>query len=163
MNSDIFIHSTPNKGSRFYFTINLKVATAKDLENTAHKKVFNFKGKKVLMVEDNQINVMVGKQILEKVNLNISVAYDGLQAVNMVKEQHFDIILMDIQMPVMDGYEASKEIRKFNKYIPILALSASVFMEVKNKIKDCGMNGFIFKPFKPEDLLNRIEEAIKNK
>lgn len=162
MDSDIFIDSKPNQGSRFYFNINLKIATAKDLENKAHKKDYNFHGKKVLMVEDNEINVMVGKQILEKANLNISVAYDGLQAVNMVKEKHFDLILMDIQMPVMDGYQASKEIRKFNKYIPIIALSASVFMEVKNKIKDCGMNGFIFKPFDPEDLLDQIEAVIHN-
>lgn len=163
MNSDIFIDSKPGYGSRFYFHIDLKIATTADLQNTENKKEYNFEGKKVLMVEDNKINVMVGKQILEKVNLNVSIAYDGLQAVNMLKEQYFDIVLMDIQMPVMDGYEASKEIRKFNKYIPILALSASVYMEVKNRVKECGMNGFIFKPFKPEDLLNHIESAIKNK
>ncbi|MHB0755027.1 response regulator [Polaribacter sp. M15] len=162
MNSDIFLESTPGKGSRFYFHINLKIATTKDLEKTGQKKQYDFEGKKVLIVEDNLINVMVAKQILEKVNFNVSVAYDGLQAVNIVKEQHFDVVLMDIQMPVMDGYKAAKEIRKFNKYVPILALSASVFMEVKNKIKDCGMNGFIFKPFEPKDLLNRLEDVIKD-
>ncbi|MDP5105046.1 MAG: response regulator [Polaribacter sp.] len=114
------------------------------------------------MGEDNQINVMVGKQILEKVNLNVEVARNGLEAVNMVKENHFDIILMDIQMPIMDGYLASKEIRKFNKYVPIFALSASVFMQIKDRMKESGINGFIFKPFDPEDLLNQIENATKN-
>lgn len=162
MGSDIYIDSKPNQGSRFYFSIDLKIATAKEVEITERKKEYNFKGKKVLLVEDNQINVMVGQQILEKVNFQVTVAYDGLQAVNMVKEKHFDIVLMDIQMPIMDGYTASKEIRKFNRYIPILALSASVFMEVKNRIKDCGMNGFIYKPFKPEDLLNYIGKVIKD-
>ncbi len=163
MDSDIHIDSKPNKGSRFYFNIELKIATLEDLRETEYKKEYNFKGKKVLLVEDNQINVMVCKQILEKVKLDVAVAYDGLEAVNMVKENYYDIILMDIQMPVMDGYKASKEIRKFNKYIPILALSASVFMEVKNKIIESGMNGFIFKPFDVDDLLNQIEKFTLNK
>jgi CheY-like chemotaxis protein len=69
---------------------------------------------------------------------------------------------MDIQMPIMDGYAAAKEIRKFNSTIPILALSANVFMEIKDKIDDCGMNGFIFKPFKPKSLLNQIEIFTRN-
>ena len=100
---------------------------------------------------------MVGKQILEKSKLKVEVANDGLAAVNKVKEQDFDIVLMDIQMPIMDGYTATKEIRKFNKNLPVIALSANVFMEIKDKIEDCGMNGFIFKPFTPEDLLHQVE------
>ena len=162
MGSQVKIDSKIDKGSRFYFQVNLKRASKEELLKTIKKKEYDFKGKKVLLVEDNQINVMVGQQILEKVNLNVEVARNGLEAVNMVKENHFDIILMDIQMPIMDGYLASKEIRKFNKQIPILALSASVFMEVKDKMEECGMNGFIFKPFDPEDLLNQIENATKN-
>jgi signal transduction histidine kinase/CheY-like chemotaxis protein len=161
MNSDVKIDSKIGKGSRFYFEIDLDVASQKEVEKKTEKKTHNFKGKKVLLVEDNLINVMVGKQILEKANLNVTVANDGASAVKMIKEMFFDIVLMDIQMPIMDGYTATTEIRKFNKTIPILALSASVFMEVKDKISKCGMNGFIFKPFDPEDLLNEIEEAIK--
>jgi CheY-like chemotaxis protein len=69
---------------------------------------------------------------------------------------------MDIQMPIMDGYTATKEIRKFNSTIPILALSANVFMEIKDEIEGCGMNGFIFKPFTPETLLNQIENFTRN-
>ena len=161
MGSQIKIESEIDKGSRFYFQVNLKRASKEELLKTIKKKEYDFKGKKVLLVEDNQINVMVGKQILEKVNLHVEVARNGLEAVNMVKENHFDIILMDIQMPIMDGYIASKEIRKFNKYIPIFALSASVFMQIKDRMKESGMNGFIFKPFDPEDLLNQIENATK--
>jgi CheY-like chemotaxis protein len=69
---------------------------------------------------------------------------------------------MDIQMPIMDGYKASKEIRKFNTKIPILAISANVFIEVRDKIDECGMNGFIFKPFTPADLLSQIEKFTRN-
>ncbi len=160
MNSTINIDSEIGKGSRFYFEVDLKIATEKDLKENNFKETYDFKGKKVLLVEDNQINVMVSKQILEKAELTVEVAYNGLEAVQMVKANTYDIILMDIQMPVMDGYTSSIEIRKFNTKIPIIALSASVFMEVKNKIHESGMNGFIFKPFDPDDLLNQIQKEI---
>tara|TARA_R110002126_G_scaffold78829_1_gene196072 strand:+ start:27398 stop:29071 length:1674 start_codon:yes stop_codon:yes gene_type:complete len=162
MDSVVNIDSKIGKGSRFYFEINLDIASKKELEKTTKKRVHNFTDKKVLLVEDNVINVMVGKQILEKANLSVSVANDGASAVKMVKEESFDVVLMDIQMPIMDGYTATSEIRKFNKKIPILALSASVFMEVKDQISKCGMDGFIFKPFNPEDLLDKIDEVIRN-
>jgi signal transduction histidine kinase len=162
MNAEVKIESKIGKGSRFYFEINLDIASKKELEKTSKKRVHNFTDKNVLLVEDNVINVMVGKQILEKANLCVSVANDGASAVKMVKEESFDVVLMDIQMPIMDGYTATAEIRKFNKKIPILALSASVFMEVKDQISKCGMDGFIFKPFNPEDLLDKIDEVIRN-
>jgi len=101
---------------------------------------------------------LVCKQILEKVQLKVTAANNGLEAVNKMKENSFDIVLMDIQMPIMDGYTATKEIRKFDKKTPILALSANVFSEIKNKIDECGMSGFIFKPFTPEALLKEIEK-----
>ena len=162
MDSQVKILSKPGLGSSFSFDLSLKLASNEELEQTTQRKEHNLKGKRILLVEDNQINVMVGRQILEKANLLVDVAYDGQEAVNKVLENNYDALLMDIQMPIMDGYSASKEIRKFNADIPILALSASVFMEVKSKIIESGMNGFIFKPFEPEDLLDKIEEAIQN-
>ena len=160
MGSKVHINSENGKGSHFYFEVDLKIASNKDLKDNNLKIKYDFIGKKVLLVEDNLINIMVGKKILEKAKLSVEVAENGLEAINMVKENRYDIVLMDIQMPVMDGYTAVKEIRRFNKDLPIFALSASVFNEVKDKIDDCGMDGFIVKPFDPEDLLNRIEGAI---
>jgi signal transduction histidine kinase/CheY-like chemotaxis protein len=162
MKARVIINSIKGKGSRFHFNLKLKIANNKNLEETKEKKEHNFSGKKVLLVDDNLINIMVGKQILEKSKLIVDVANDGLAAIKKVKENEFDIILMDIQMPIMDGYTATKEIRKLNITTPILALSANVFMEIKDKIDDCGMNGFIFKPFTPEELLNQIENFTKN-
>jgi CheY-like chemotaxis protein len=162
MGSRVHMASKKDQGSHFYFRLNLKIASDNEVLKTVRKKKYIFNQEKVLLVEDNLINIMVAKQILEKVNLKVEVAHNGLEAVNMAKEKTFDIVLMDIQMPIMDGYTASKKIRKFNKYIPILALSASVFMEVKNKIEESGMNGFIFKPFDPLDLLEKIEEVINS-
>ena len=162
MGGHVKIDSLLNKGSRFYFKIDVKIASKQELQKSTSKKEHNFEGKTILLVEDNLINVMVAKQILEKAKLKVAVANNGLQAVEMVKNNKYDAVLMDIQMPIMDGYTASVEIRKFNKNIPILALSASVFMEVKDKINESGMNGFIFKPFEPKDLLNRLEEVVNN-
>ena len=160
MGSTVQVESEVANGSRFYFNLELKLASSRELDQVTQKKVHDLKGKRVLLVEDNQINVMVGKQILEKANLVVDVAYDGLLAVNKVRDNEYDALLMDIQMPVMDGYTASKEIRRFNTDVPILALSASVFQEVKDKMIESGMDGFIFKPFDPEDLLNKIEEIV---
>lgn len=160
MGSEVKIESEIDEGSRFYFELDLQLASKEELKKTIQKKERHFKGKRVLLVEDNQINVMVGKQILELAEFNVEVAYNGEEAVNMVKSNTYDVVLMDIQMPVMDGYISATEIRKFNTTLPILALSASVFMEVKNRILESGMNGFIFKPFEPEDLLNQIEKVV---
>jgi len=158
MGADIKIDSTKGKGSRFYFTLDLPIATKEELKKTTEVKDFNFEGIKVLLVEDNEINVMVGVQILEKANLKVDVALDGLMAVHKAKNNDYDIILMDIQMPILDGYQATKKIREFDKDIPIIALSASVYMQSKNDLEDSKIDGFIFKPFKPQDLLNQIEK-----
>ena len=161
MESTVHIESEYDMGSRFYFDLEVKAISNGQLKQGTDKKERNLKGRRILLVEDNKINVMVGKQILEKANLVVDVAYDGLMAVNMVKKNDYCAVLMDIQMPIMDGYTAAMEIRKFNIALPILALSASVFIEVKSKIEQSGMNGFIFKPFDPEDLYNRIEEVME--
>lgn len=160
MGSSVNIESDQAQGSRFYFDLELRTVSAEKLTQGSGKKERNLEGRRILLVEDNKINIMVGKQILEKANLVVDVAFDGLMAVNMVKENEYAAVLMDIQMPVMDGYTSAMEIRKFNTTLPILALSASVFIEVKSKIENSGMNGFIFKPFDPEDLYNRIEEVM---
>ncbi len=162
MKSDVFIESEVGKESKFYFTISLKTTSEKEIETISDKKEYKFKGKKILIVEDNLINSMVAKQILTKAGLKVSEVQDGLAAVKAVKKSNFDLVIMDIQMPIMDGYTATSEIRKFNKELPILALSASVFMEVKDKISASRMNGFIFKPFNPEDLLDQIHRVTKN-
>ncbi len=160
MGSTVKIESDVGIGSRFYFDLELKPASVGRVNQNTGKKDRNLKGRRILLVEDNKINIMVCKQVLEKVDLVVDVAFDGLMAVNMVRENNYDVVLMDIQMPVMDGYTSAMEIRKFNTTLPILALSASVFLEVKNKIFQSGMNGFVFKPFNPEDLFNRIEEVM---
>ena len=161
MGTEAKIKSKKGNGSNFYFNIDLKISSNHELNKTKQKKNRDITGTKVLLVDDNLINIMVGKQILEKAGLKVDRANDGLVALNMVKENEYDVVLMDLQMPIMDGYNATIEIRKFNKTLPILALSGAVFMEVKDKINESGMNGFIYKPFNPEDLL-KLYDACAN-
>ena len=161
MGSTIELRSEVGRGSTFQFELQLKLVNDSEIARFEQKASHDLTGIRALLVEDNAINEMVGRQILEKEGVIVDSAVNGQVALDMAKANTYDIILMDIQMPVMDGYEASRQIRKFDKEIPILALSASVFMEVKDKIYSAGMNGFVFKPFDPNNLFDRIATSVK--
>ncbi|MGB3183391.1 MAG: response regulator [Cyclobacteriaceae bacterium] len=114
----------------------------------------------VLVVEDNPVNQFVVKKFLERWQVPNDMAADGKSALEMVRNQKYDIILMDIQMPEMDGYQTSKAIRALNdehyNHVPILAMTAAAFNEVKEKVFEAGMNDFLGKPFRGEDLRQKI-------
>lgn len=160
MDSEILLESKVGEGSKFHFTLDLKIASEKKEVKVEVISKHKLEKKKVLLVEDNEINIMVGKQVLENAGIEVTTAINGKEGVECALNEEYDAILMDIQMPVMDGYSATEEIRKQDKETPILALSASVFMEVKERIFQSGMNGFVFKPFVPEDLLSELENTI---
>lgn len=124
-----------------------------DRATSYKKKEIFFKGVRALVVEDNEINQMVAREILEKLGLSVDFASNGLEAVQMVSSE-YDIVFMDIQMPEMDGYEATKIIRQnasFKK-LPIIAMTASVFKEDRMRCFESGMNDFVMKPVTPEAL-----------
>ena len=103
--------------------------------------------KKILIVDDNRINQVVTRRILEKENFTCDVAKEGAEAVEKVKDNEYDVVLMDVNMPGMNGMEATTEIRKFNKNIPVIALTAVEIEEVREKILQAGMNDIIVKPY----------------
>ena len=113
------------------------------------------------MVEDNAVNQLVAGEFLGKWNTNITFADNGLIALEKIEQNDFDIILMDLQMPVMDGYEATKRIRQHpNEHIrtmPIIALTASVMIKVKEKVVQTGFNEYVTKPFNPNELYTKIK------
>ena len=118
---------------------------------------------KVLLVEDNEINQQVAKELLEQIGLEVDTVDNGEQAVAYVKQQRPDLVLMDIQMPIMDGYEATRQIRKMPTMedLPIFAMTANAMVGDADKSTRAGMNGHIAKPVDPEELYNTISEQLK--
>lgn len=166
----IEVDSVLGEGSIFYY--NLKFALGKSLSAAAKEKEIvpisrgGLTGVKVLIAEDNLINQVVAKKILLKWDVEITIANDGLEAVNCLKKESFDIILMDINMPNMDGCEATKTIRAMSdpekSNIPIIALTASILSSANAKLFEAGMNSYVGKPFKPEELFNAMLFCMQN-
>jgi CheY-like chemotaxis protein len=117
----------------------------------------DLKGKTVLVVDDNIMNIMIANIILKKYDVVVSEASNGEEAVNYLKNNECDLILMDLQMPVINGYEASEIIRqKLRLNLPIIALTASNTEEEMEKCFEVGMNDYLAKPFSEEQLLQTI-------
>jgi len=157
--SDIKLISEVDKGSKFYFTLCFKKSsTVVHEENTSLPNLEkpDLNGLKILLVEDVEFNVLVAEKMLQNWNANVEIANNGKIAVDKVKTNKYDVILMDLQMPVMDGYTATKIIREFNTDTPIIALTASITMDIQGRAYEFGMNDCITKPFNPNDLHNII-------
>ncbi len=155
-NTKISLDSVPGKGSRFYFDISFR-KSEKQLTSTPTSdepfKLIQFQQEKVLLVDDNQVNLIVARKFLKQWNLDITMARNGKEAVELVHQNTFDLVLMDLQMPEMNGYDAAKTIREMDgdyyKNLPIVALTASALLEVKEKVRQYGMNDSVTKPFVP--------------
>lgn len=160
----IHLFSLPGKGSRFYFTQTFKIprdtpVRVPTVQLTINDKEKNdLEGLNILLVEDNEVNVLVAKKFLIKWQATVSTVENGKLALDEITENgdKYDLILMDLQMPIMDGYTASREIRKVGYKRPIIALTASALMEVEAKVKNAGMDDYVTKPFNPNDLLSKI-------
>lgn len=119
---------------------------------------------RVLIAEDNPVNVMLMKKLFSKWKIVPTIAENGERAVEIVQYGNFDIILMDLQMPVMNGFDASMEIRKMTDpakaNIPIIALTASALFDIRDQVTNAGMNDYVAKPFKPDELMDKIQNLI---
>jgi CheY-like chemotaxis protein len=114
------------------------------------------RGARVLLVEDVEFNIMIAENMLNLWKVTVDVAINGMIAVKKARENQYDLILMDLQMPVMDGYNASLYIRQFNRQIPIIAVTASAPPDIKERIGEFGISDFIEKPFKSGNLYNTM-------
>ena len=157
MTGEVGLESTEGKGSTFWFT-----AEVEKIDNITHKpKEINIKiaeGLYILLVEDNKINQKVAVHTLKKNKHKVDIANDGLEAIEKFKHNKYDIILMDIQMPNLNGYETTIEIRKIEKEkklksTKIVAMTANAMKGEKEKCIDLGMDDYLTKPFQKEDLL----------
>jgi CheY-like chemotaxis protein len=163
----ISIESEPGVGSTFKFSIPLGVMDKGGQKQAAEtpETYGGLEGKKILIAEDNKINFYVANKFLVSWGLTVSHAGDGLLAIEMLEKEDFDLVLMDLHMPVMDGIEATKIIRKSEnpriKNIPIVALTAAIMSESHDKIENLNINDYVLKPFKPHDLFERIKKHIR--
>ncbi|MCZ4318032.1 response regulator [Aequorivita viscosa] len=166
MGSKIYLESKLGEGSKFWFDVPYAVSETKATNKETEKidvvvENDTLENKKVLIVEDNKINQMITKKILDKKDMICSVVDNGMDAIKQVKAEDFDVILMDIHMPGISGIEATKQIREFNKTVPIIALTAITIEENLEDFYKAGFNEFIPKPFNAEDFFEKIKRAIR--
>lgn len=152
LGGDISVQSELGKGSNFVFSVRLPKTIEKADRNIYQFEDFNHLDLKILLVEDNLVNVRVFTSLLKRMGLSCVVAHDGLEALGLVENNSFDLIFMDIQMPLMDGVTATKEIRTRKIETPIIALTANAFDEDKKRCSDAGMNDFLTKPINLKEL-----------
>lgn len=123
-------------------------------------------GHRILLVEDNEINKMIALEMLGETGVEIDVAVNGADAIAQVQLQQYELILMDIQMPIMDGYEATRKIRNLGRTfrsIPIIAMTAHALAGDSSKSLEAGMDYYISKPFEPDDLIAVIARFIEQR
>lgn len=165
MGGDIRVESTYGVGSSFSFMVDLQLADQSETNSivtTQTLEDFSDKNVKVLLVEDNKINQIVARSFLTNWGLHVDIAENGLEAVSRIESERYNIVLMDIQMPELDGYEATACIRKlggdYYTKVPIIALTASAMLGMRDKVMEAGMNDFVTKPFVPEELNSKIQQ-----
>lgn len=159
--SDIQVESEVGQGSQFRFTVTFDLAgNSAQTSSTVVKQEYDLSHLRVLVVEDNPINSLLLKKIFSNWNNVPDFAGNGYEALDKLKDNTYNVILMDIHMPLLDGYEATRMIRKIKDRskasVPIIALTASVSNDLNNKIKEAGMNDFINKPFNFEELYSKL-------
>lgn len=177
MGGKLEVRSEVGVGSEFYFTLmfprdkeDSKVQKFHSILADTQKQKYDFSGKRILLVEDNELNAEIAKTILEMAGIIIEVAENGKEAVEVFEKmpaEYYNAILMDIRMPVMDGLEATKRIRTLGKEdsrtVPIIAMTANAFDEDSKKSIDSGMNGHLSKPIEIEHLYQVLEGIMEEK
>jgi len=172
------VESKPGKGSHFFFTVKLEVIPETErkriLRNstaTSHNvnKEWPQLGLHILLAEDNITNQEVAVHMLQKIGCHVNLVSNGVETVNALAENIFDLILMDCHMPLMDGYQASKAIRRIEKntasvrHVPIIAVTANALARDREKCLAAGMDDYISKPFKQEELLTTLKHWSQTK
>ncbi|HUP13260.1 MAG TPA: response regulator, partial [Niastella sp.] len=163
MNGAITVKSKKGEGTQVNITLSFAEGTENDLpkKDNSHVEAHILADKKILLVEDNEMNRVVAETILNQYGASIAQAVNGVDALDAIRNHPFDIVLMDIQMPVMDGLEATRLIRnELHSTIPIIALTANAVKGEMEKCIQAGMNDYLSKPFEEEDLIRLIAKWL---
>lgn len=165
MGGTLWVSSEENKGSTFCFTLPDNIRTLSQprvLEQQLPNYAGNFKGATILVAEDILSNFNMIQIMLQKTGATLLYAEDGSQAVNICRDQaQIDLVLMDIQMPEMNGYEATQEIRKFRPHLPVIALTAYAFEEDRRRVIEAGCTDFLAKPIDKEGLIAKLSKFLQ--
>lgn len=160
MGGDLEVSSIEGKGTSFHFTASLGSSDVTESPVKVKKVAKADLNLKVLLVEDNLANQEIAKGFLNRWGVKVDVANNGKDAVKKIKSKGYDLMLIDVRMPVMDGYEATRKIRDMKddyfRSIPIIALTASTLAESRSKMEKCGMDEIVSKPFDPDDLFEKV-------
>ncbi|MCU7890560.1 MAG: PAS domain S-box protein [Candidatus Thiodiazotropha sp. (ex Ustalcina ferruginea)] len=172
MRGRIWAESSENTGSTFHFTVCLKKQMDSSQDKKAHdnqaelvnQAIAQLRGVKILLVEDNELNQELAKELLVINDIVVETAYNGKEALSSLADQQFDGVLMDCQMPVMDGYEATRTIRQQEKYctLPVIGMTANTMLGDKEKALAVGMNDYIAKPIDPDNMFVTLAKWIKS-
>ncbi|RZL43162.1 MAG: response regulator [Pedobacter sp.] len=168
-NETISVSSEEKKGSVFSFELPFEITEKAKLEDVSRSVGIDdaefLNGKRVLLADDNMLNILLAGTILKKYNVNFDAAYNGLEALELFNEHTYDIILTDIQMPEMEGIELTRKIRPgadpLKQNIPILGVTANVMQEDRKKYLESGMNELVLKPFLEKELIEKMVEFLK--
>lgn len=162
------VDSELQKGARFFFTLQFKISTpilVKKIPNVTLPESVkkDVRGIRVLVVEDNEINANILKSFLRKWQMQIKVAITGIHALELIKYHKFDLILMDLEMPEMNGYTTLKKIREKNNITPVIAFTATLLENMDSLVTEAGFTDYVLKPFHPADLKKKIESYCTRK
>lgn len=164
LGSSIQLNSQPGAGSRFAFELSFDIADANvQITPPATTQQKPLGQHRILLAEDNQVNIMIAQKVMQPWGITLDVALNGQDAVRLVQDNNYELVLMDLEMPVMSGFEATREIRLLgNRFttLPILAMSASVMDDTLAEALQSGMNGFILKPFDPAELYEKVRTLL---
>ena len=162
---ELQLRSEEGKGSTFFFTVELEInENAKMYINDEKvKQLPVFQRLKVLLAEDNVVNMRVARKFLTKWGIEVHEAVNGLEAVEKFRRDSFDLVLIDLEMPEMDGITALAEIRKVHPDVPAIAFTAAVYEDMRVDLMKKGFMEVVPKPFRPEDLHNKIQKLILNR
>ncbi|HEX8576922.1 MAG TPA: ATP-binding protein, partial [Flavobacterium sp.] len=159
-NGEISVKSKLGSGSEFYFVMEMKKAD-KEVKNIPYTAPVTIGPLKILLCEDNDLNQKLAKNVIQKFGFTIDIANNGEEGIELLKNNDYDIVLMDLQMPVKDGYQTTEHIRKqLHSSIPIIAMTAHSLVGEQEKCFQTGMNAYVTKPFRQAELLEAINSVL---
>lgn len=161
-NSELMLKSQEGKGSEFFFTLELKINQDSKLyaaEDVSHE-LTSLHRVRILIAEDNKVNMSIAKRFLNKWGVEVVEAVNGREAVDKFRQGRYDLMLIDLEMPLMDGPTALREIRRIDQEVPAMAFTAAVYENMENDLLKKGFIDYIHKPFRPQDLHSKISGVL---